>query len=146
MPPLPLDKQYIVCGCCCMTLTMFCSCEENMGLSMTNECACCMHECCYMERPPMTCFDKESGHIMRFGCCCEAITCKYPQACCRHICHSCCVVCSLSIPTSDDSPCLAACCFCICYPYWVHCYTLQELKELRELGKADAEEETSAEV
>lgn len=128
MTTLPTDKQYLLCGVGCCNITMFFTSEYCRGLAMHNECSCCLHECCYMEREPMSCFDKEESHIARIGCCCEAITLKYPRVCCQQTCHTCCLVTTCSIPTYPEAPFTFTCCFCICFPIWAHCYTIDQLK------------------
>jgi hypothetical protein len=128
MSNLPVDEQYICCGLGCFNMTIFTNCQHSRGISISNECCCCLHECCYNERDPMSCFDKKYDHIARIGCCCDACTIKYPNVFCKQTCHTCCLVSVVSIPTYEDSPCLLSCCFCTCYPKWAHCFTIEQLK------------------
>jgi len=127
MKDLHLDEQYIFCGCCCINMTLFLSGEHSRGVAMSNECCCCLHECCYNEEAPMTCLDKEEGNIARIGCLCDALTLKYPKLCCKQSCHTCCLVTTTSIPTNHESPFLIACLFCILYPKFAHCFTIEQL-------------------
>lgn len=127
MKDLHLDKQYILCGCCCVNMTVYLTCDHCLGISMSNECCCCLHECCFNDGHPMTCFDKEEGNIARIGCLCDALTFQNPKLCCKQSCHTCCLVTTASLPTSTESPFMLACLFCILYPSFGHCLTIEEV-------------------
>lgn len=133
MPDLVKDQDlYVVCGLFCFHVYLTYSDKYCRGISLTNECCCCLHECCYMEREAMTCFDKKPDHIARIGCCCDACTLKYPNVCCQHVSHCLCLICSCALPTTEEVPCIASCCFCTCYPKWAHCHTINQVTNTKK--------------
>lgn len=127
MKDLHLDKQYVLCGCCCINMTMFLNYENSRGIAMSNECCCCIHECCFNEEHPLTCLDKDEGNIVRIGCLCDALTLKKPTLCCKQTCHTCCMLTTASLPTTPESPFLLAFLCCILYPKCGHCFTIEQV-------------------
>ena len=57
----------------------------------------------------------------------DALTFQNPKLCCKQSCHTCCLVTTASLPTSTESPFLLACLFCILYPSFGHCLTIEEV-------------------
>lgn len=128
-PVIQENDPYVLIACGCLNMSIICARPQCFGISIKNECGCCLHECCYMHSDPMTCFDKDHDHIMRIGCICDSCTIKYPKVICKHRCHTCCSILSCSIPSDMEVPCMGACCFCLCYPTWAHCYRISQVNE-----------------
>jgi len=127
------DKIYVCFGFGCMNIGFLM--EGYHGFSMKNECCCCMHECCLLQRDYLTCCDKLEGHHIRIGCLCDAITCKIPSVCCKQQLHFMCGVVSCSIPPDEEVPCVIACCSVVCatmrcQTIFKNCLTFGQLKEI----------------
>ena len=126
------DKTFVCFGFGCMNIGFL---IENLnGCSMSNECCCCLHECCFLRsRDYLLCCEKEKGDHLRVGCGVDSLTLKKPVICFKQQCHCLCLVCGCSAVPDEDVPCIFACCTVVyatitCHVFCQNCLTFAEIR------------------
>lgn len=127
------NKTYICFGFGCLNIGLLV--DKLNGCSMSNECCCCLHECCFLlSRNYLLCCDKAEGDHIRIGCGCDSCTLKKPVVCFKQQCHCLCLVCGCTLVPDEDVPSIFACfsivCAAIsCNVFCQNCLTYGEVKK-----------------
>lgn len=132
LDPLDENKTFVCFGFGCLNIGFL---KENLnGCSMSNECCCCLHECCFLlNHEYLNCWDKSEGDHIRIGCGGDACTIKKPVICFKQQCHCLCFMCGCSLIPDEDVPCIFAFCTLVystikCNVFCQNCLTFAEIK------------------
>lgn len=128
---LDKNKTFVCFGFGCLNIGFL---TENLnGCSMSNECCCFLHECCFLlTHDYLNCWEKEEGDHIRLGCACDSCTIKKPVICFKQQCHFLCLMCGCSLIPDEDVPCVFACCTLVystikCNIFCQNCLTFAEI-------------------
>ena len=130
------NRTYVCFGFGCLNIGFIK--DYPNGCSMSNECCCCLHECCLLRsRNYLTCWDKSDGDHIRVACGFDSLTLKKPVICFKQQNHCLCFVCGCSLIPDEEVPCIFACCSLVystvkCNVFCQNCLTFAELNSSNE--------------
>jgi hypothetical protein len=132
-----IDEDFLkICfSCGCINISKLPASFDCIGCSGKSECCCVIHECCCTtDTPPLCCMcdDPPNSACCLVACVCCTLYCKKPQVCCKLQGHTCCLVCSGSIPTDMEVPFILTCCCITCYPKCGICLQIRDVNNANE--------------
>ena len=143
-----IDEDFLkLCfSCGCFNISKLPPSFDCIGCSGKSECCCLLNECCCTtDTEPLCCWcDEPTDHsCCRIACGCCALYCKKPGVCCKIQGHTCCLVCSGSIPTDLEVPFILTFCCITCYPRCGVCLEIRDINGALERASKMYEKPTS---